>query len=101
MKKTIDRWKTIDFLNRKDQTVITRLRIGHTRLTHGHLIERTSTPTCRCAEPLTVKHILSCSLDKQQQDKYKIDFDSLKNDNKEKLISVVNYLKELDVYEKI
>ena len=98
MKKTIDRWKTIDFLNRKDQTVITRLRIGHTRLTHEHLIERTSTLTCRCAEPQTVKHILSCSLDKQQQDKYKIDFDTLKNDNKEKLISVVNYLKELVLY---
>jgi ribonuclease HI len=101
LKKTTDRWKEIDYLNRKDQTVITRLRIGHTRLTHGHLLEKTNNPSCNCSEPLTVQHILSCDLNKQIQDKHKINFETLKEDNKEKLLKVIEYLKELNLYDKI
>ena len=39
--------------------VLTRLRIGHTRLTHSYLLEREDQPLCiRCNEPFTVKHFL-------------------------------------------
>lgn len=101
IKKTIDKWKTINTMNRKDQTVITRLRLGHTRLTHRQLIEQTNTPTCSCAELLTVKHIFNCSLNKQSLDKYKIDTNTLKSDNKQDLLKVIDYIKELDIYDKI
>jgi ribonuclease HI len=101
LKKTVDKWKTIDLQNRKDQTVITRLRLGHTRMTHGHLIERTNPPTCSCAELLTVKHMLSCNLNKTLQDKHKVNFDTLGKDSKNELLKVVEYLKELDFYDKI
>jgi ribonuclease HI len=101
VKKTVDRWKTIDFLSRKDQTVLTRLRIGHTRLTHGHLIERTIAPTCTCTEPITVVHIFNCRLNRQLMDKYKVNYDTLKTDNKDELLKVVEFLKELDIYDKI
>ena len=101
IKKNVEKWKSIDTLDRKDQTVITRLRIGHTRLTHGHLIERTNEPTCSCAELLTVKHVLSCSRNKNLQDKHKINFDSLAKDSKNEMLKVVEYLKELDLYDKI
>ena len=44
---------------RKRETVLCRLRIGHTRLTHGHLMSRDPQPFCDdCLVPLTVKHIL-------------------------------------------
>ena len=44
---------------RKWETVLCRLRIGHTRLTHGFLMSRSNHPYCDdCLVPLTVKHIL-------------------------------------------
>ena len=45
--------------SRKDETVIHRCLIGHTRLTHRHLLVAERAPTCnKCQAPLTVKHIL-------------------------------------------
>jgi len=42
-----------------DAVVINRLRIGHTRLTHLHLLTDEDLPTCQvCSLPLTVNHIL-------------------------------------------
>lgn len=38
---------------------LTRLRIGHSRLTHQHLMDRSHQPYCEdCIVPLTIKHIL-------------------------------------------
>lgn len=42
LKKTISKWTDINSYDRKDQTVLTRIRIGHTNLTHVHLIEKSS-----------------------------------------------------------
>ena len=47
---------------RKFDTIITRLRIGHTHLSHSHLLSGSSAPLCpHCLSPLTIDHILiSC-----------------------------------------
>ena len=46
-------------VSRRDAVVINRLRIGHTRLTHLHLLIGEDQPTCQfCSLPLTVNHIL-------------------------------------------
>ena len=51
--------------NRKNDVIMNRLRIGHTRLTHSHLMENRPSPKCNfCGESqqLSVKHILlECS----------------------------------------
>jgi len=51
-------------LCRRDETVITRLRIGHSQMTHSYLLSRESQPVCdhyKCH--LTVKHmLLECPL---------------------------------------
>lgn len=48
-----------DNRNRCYQRCLTRLRIGHTRLTHGYRLDRTEPPTCRtCNENLSVEHII-------------------------------------------
>ncbi|KAJ4431968.1 hypothetical protein ANN_20577 [Periplaneta americana] len=45
-------------LNRKYQVLLSRLRIGHTQLTHSYLISRNEPPTCEtCHCLLTVKHV--------------------------------------------
>ena len=53
----------VNSLSRKDQVIIHRLRIGHTRLTHSFRMEnRPDAPVCDCCnETLTVKHfMLTC-----------------------------------------
>ena len=52
-------WDYSHIRNRRLQTLVTRLRIGHTRLTHGYLLSRDLQPYCDdCLVPLTVRHIL-------------------------------------------
>ena len=44
---------------RKEEVVLARLRIGHTYLTHVHLLKKEDRPQCVfCDEPYTVKHLL-------------------------------------------
>ncbi|GFX47813.1 putative RNA-directed DNA polymerase from transposon X-element [Trichonephila clavipes] len=45
--------------NRREQVIWTRLRLGHTRLTHRHLLLGEPPPYCeKCNVSLSVKHIL-------------------------------------------
>ena len=45
--------------NRKEDIILTRLRIGHSRLTHKHYLANEDPPECiPCNTPLTVKHVL-------------------------------------------
>ena len=38
---------------------LTRLRIGHSLLTHGHLMEQRPQPYCEdCLVPLSIKHVM-------------------------------------------
>ncbi|XP_055623743.1 uncharacterized protein LOC129767146 [Toxorhynchites rutilus septentrionalis] len=44
----------------QEQRILTRLRIGHTYLTHGHLLEeREANPCIFCGERMSVKHLLA------------------------------------------
>ena len=45
--------------NRKDDIILTRLRIGHSRLTHKHYLANVNPPECiPCNTPLTIKYVL-------------------------------------------
>ena len=50
----------VNNLSRKEQVIVHRIRIGHTRLTHSHLMENIpDAPMCNfCNETLTVKHFM-------------------------------------------
>ena len=44
---------------RKEDIILTRLRIGHSRLTHKHYLANDDPPECiPCNTPLTIKHVL-------------------------------------------
>ena len=46
-------------LCRKNESLLTRLRIGHTPLSHMHLLKGEPPPLCeKCEDSLTVEHIL-------------------------------------------
>jgi len=101
IKQTVEKWENLNSYDRKDQTVITRLRIGHTRLTHIHLIEKKDPPQCTCNENLTVKHIFECTNYINAINKYSINYDTLKLDSKDDTDKILNYLKEVQLYDHI
>jgi len=46
-------------MSRYDSVLINRLRIGHSRLTHSHILCGDDPPTCRlCRLPVSIRHIL-------------------------------------------
>lgn len=52
-------WSYFSVRDRRSQTALALLRIGHTRLTHGYLMSADYQPYCNdCLIPLTVRHVL-------------------------------------------
>merc|ERR1711942_389700 len=83
--------------------ILTRLRIGHSNITHSHLLKGDEPPYCiPCQEPYTIKHILSNCLDLKQirQKLYK----ETKLSNiflPTNITKIFKYLKETKIYNKI
>ena len=101
IRDSTEKYETIDLLKRQDQVTITRLRLGHTRLTHSYLIEKTSSPQCDCSLPLTVKHIFECRNTQINRDRHRIKFCTLNTKDIDSLNNIIIFLKEVNLYDKI
>ena len=56
---TLGEWRPAFRASRREQVVISRLRIGHTRLTHAFILKQEPQPQClTCQTTCTVKRIL-------------------------------------------
>lgn len=91
-------------LNRQDQIKILRLRIGHTRLTQQHVLDKNlsnSCPNCNY-QPNNVEHILdTCTQSKHFRGKHDIPAkpsDLLKNPTSDNLLLLIKYLKLANIY---
>jgi ribonuclease HI len=86
---------------RTDLKVWTRLRIGHTQITHENIYHRQYSKVCDCKDTeITVKHILlECEKYKIQRKKYEITLENLKDTNKFEKLKL--YLKEINILSKI
>ena len=90
-------------LNRKDSVILTRLRIGHSALTHNYILSQDDKPFCiSCNVDLTIKHILtSCTEFNDTRRKY------YKSNNIKHIFDIVtpkkilDFLKEINLYKKI
>jgi hypothetical protein len=73
IKNNIKPWKNPE-LNRKEETIINRLQIGHTHLTHSYLMSKDDPPLCDlCNVLLTVNHIITeCQKYNQYRNQYHI-----------------------------
>ena len=70
IKPNIESWPNIP--NRRESVILTRLRIGHTRLTHSYYMTRGRPPEC-CGTQLTVDHLLTkCEKLKELRTKYEL-----------------------------
>ncbi|KAI5742970.1 hypothetical protein M8J77_013193 [Diaphorina citri] len=99
IKPVIGPWPSSDRQNRHEEVVICRMRIGHTRATHGHLFKRAPPSTCRCGEILSVQHILTCTL--HGHIRASLPAPPALTDDVESVDSMLKYLKKLNLYAKI
>ena len=59
IKPTIGEYQSVVRNIRREEVVLARLRLGHTRVTHSHLLQGEEQPQCvGCDAPFTVRHFL-------------------------------------------
>ena len=88
---------------RREEVVITRLRIGHTRITHSYLLNHEEQPFCIvCNQPFTVKHILIDCIDfLQTRNKYYRANDLPQLFQDVPVDNILSFLKEINIFNKI
>ena len=90
-------WPSSFNRDRRTEIVLTRLRIGHTKLTHNFILEGGSAPVCACAEILSIEHILvECPTFTTLRSKYHLNGKDLKAilDDDVDIENLMSFLKE-------
>ena len=103
IKPTLGEWLPVYRDIRREEVVITRLRIGHTRLTHSYLLNKEIAPECiPCYAPLSVAHIFVQCVDVAPiRDKYFNVNDMKELFDKVPVDVIINFLKEVNLYMKL
>ena len=91
------------FTCRRDQVVLTRCRLGHTKTTHNYILNGEPRPECvPCNSPYTIKHVLMDCVDVAhiRERFYTVDsyfnlFTTVAGDK------ILQFLKEINLYNKI
>ena len=100
-------WASSNQPSRKLEIVLTRLRIGHTRLTHTHLITHLwplTCPFCNDDElPLTIDHIFECPLLHTTRQSYLIPHNrsTALSDSSPSLTNVFPFLQHINLLNRI
>lgn len=98
-------WISIGQFSRKNSIILTRLRIGHTKLTHEYLISQSDPPICTCSTDtiVSVKHIFeTCALYTHERNIYNITgLDILSSENCIILENSLKFLKSINIFHKI
>ena len=100
---TLGDWRPASRKSRREQVVISLLRIGHTRLSHSLILKQDSQPQClTCQTTCTVKHILiECRTFAVIRKRFfKVNnftdlFENIKIDD------ILSFLRETELYQKI
>ena len=105
IRPNISFWPSCYQKSRRDEIVLSRLRIGHSHLTHKFLLEGSDAPVCdHCRIPLSVDHILvHCRHYNAARRKHGLAGKPVTSilDNDADIIAVINFLKEINLYNKI
>ncbi len=103
VKPTLGEWCPIYRPIRREEVILARLRIGHSRISHSWLLSRDDAPECiPCNTLYTVEHILIHCVDLQpirlqyyNVDNIKTLFDSIRVE------SIISFIKAIGIYNKL
>ena len=103
IKPVIKESKSVISNIRREEVVLTRLRIGHTRITHSWLLNHDEQPNCiGCDVPFKVKHFLLDCFDFHQARRSYFQVNNLHDLFKDVPIeSIIAFLKEIKLFNKI
>jgi hypothetical protein len=101
-KPVVHAWRSASRPVRRDEVVVTRLRIGHTRLTHGHLLSGNPPPVCATSNiHLSVRHIVAdCPRYTVQRDRLHLPH-TIRNilaDDPDVLSRLLAFLRTIDIF---
>ena len=103
VKPTLGEWYPSYRSIRREEVIITRLRIGHSHLTHSWLLAKQDAPECiQCNEYLPMNHILLDCIDFQPIREKHYNADSMYNlFDTVSIDSVIAFIKEIGLYNKL
>ena len=103
IQKSVENGVCPRMINRRDQVVLNRLRIGHSYVTHNYLLKSEDPPFCyACDQNFTIKHILiECSDFLQIRSKYYRANDLQDLFQNINISLIFAFLKEIGLYYKI
>ncbi|MCG8078476.1 MAG: reverse transcriptase-like protein, partial [Candidatus Thiodiazotropha taylori] len=89
--------------SRREDVVLTRLRIGHTRLTQSYLFKGEDQPTCiGCNQPFTVQHILLDCVDFSLSRDLYFNVNTLQQLFQDVPVdNIISFLKDIRIFNKI
>jgi hypothetical protein len=89
-------------LKRKEETILNRFRIGHTFITHKHLMEKNDPPICKmCGLVYTVKHIITeCQKYEDTRKKHQISqqIGEALGPDPQSITKILQFIKEIQLY---
>jgi hypothetical protein len=99
------KWQSLFNENRRTETILARIRIGHTKLTHLPLMEGKPSPSCSTCgnRPITIEHILlSCPAYAEQRHRH-FQSDTLASilGDQSEVEDIVLFLKDSNLYDLI
>lgn len=109
VKQSTKPWTTSFQTERRKETLLCRLRIGHTRLTHGHLLMGEQPPLCEdCFVYLTIHHILiECPNHLREKQRIfgpianNLDMKTMLGDSTETVDKLLNYIEAIGMTHQI
>ena len=103
IKPILSEWRPAYRMDRKEEVVLTRLRIGHSYATHSYLLKGEEQPMCiPCDTPFTIKHVLLYCVDFENARNRYYRVSTLKDLFESVEISnIFLYLKEIGLYTKL
>lgn len=105
IKPTIHPWTTSVRRSRREETALCRIRIGHTALTHLHLIKKEEPKECdQCKEAETVNHIIfKCSKYQEERRRNKINENPqiALGDNEKEIQKLFKFIKDINIINQI
>lgn len=105
IKPNVRVWASSSRRSRREEVVTARMRLGHSRITHGFLLNREDPPSCDvCSQPVTVKHIL-IECPKYRATRRLLDMpqelQEILADSQEAVDRLITFLKDTDLYDKV